>query len=682
MTITLDGQNLSRVMRHFREEEHISVSDSGRIVADAAAVLEKCIPTGTHGESKGLIYGNIQSGKTAVILALIAIAADNGYQRFLVLTSDLNDLYDQTLDRTRNTLHGLSVVGKTGFRAPPSGLLPPSVLVVSKNVKVLRQAQRIVSDPSWRDQSVMIIDDEADQASLDTTVNRPARGPSGVNRGIIALRQACPALAFVQTTATPQALLLQDAGTPFKPDFVRVTTPGAGYCGGDVFFIREDFNNPRYLRFVQPLDVVQLRTSQQLPASLEDALSGFLVGAALLRLAGTPTNYQALVHTSLKQAEHRLVTQLVMGFATAVALALGEWTAARVSGQALTPASQRLLQGLQRAYLDMSTGAAGTQLPPPGDVLAEIAGSIHSTTVTEINSGTGEGVQSNPNRRHVINVGGTKLGRGVTLKKLLMTYYARDAQRPQMDTVLQHARMYGYRHGELPYTRIWIPPHLADRFLNIHRADNAMRERALATGSVIPVIPLPIRNLRPSRSNVLSQRSVELTTYIGGAQYYPLVPVSVGSALASQTSALDRELGAAAAQERHAYDVTIDDVIRFLENRTFGAPDAPGAWDDDLIRQALNLLRADLNYANEAQLVVGSRSTEVAKLATRGTIPQIQALLPGGAGNPAYGTRTDRPVLVFMRLRGAVAAGWEGAPFWVPLVQFPTGNYAFSLNRT
>lgn len=679
--INLSRQNLTLLRQHFETAEGISALDVEQIVSDAAAVFSECLAAGEKGEAKGLIYGNIQSGKTAVILALMAIAADNGYKRFVVLTSDLNDLYNQTLDRTKNTLHGLTVLDKNEMKHPASAQTPAAcVLVVSKNVRVLRRARAIVATASWVGQNVLIIDDEADQASLDTAINYPQRAPSGVNREISALRVGCTSLAFVQTTATPQALLLQDADTPFRPDFVHVTTPGSGYCGGDVFFIKEDFRNPRYLRFVPSLDIVTLRTHELLPSSLRVAIYGFFVSAACLRLQCNVKNFQALVHTSLKRDEHQLVTRLVDDFTRQLAIGV----ALAVHPGSMPPGTlyQEISQGLQEAYEEISEQLPSGSLPGFPEVLQEISSSIPSTAVIEINSTTGQGVQSNPNRRHVIYVGGAKLGRGVTIKNLLMTYYARDAKSPQIDTVLQHARMYGYRETELPFTRIYLPAHLADRFRQIHLTDNSMRELASSTGKVIPVIPIPLRNLRASRRNVLSQQSVELTTYIGGRQYYPLLPVSIGDELIAQTADLDEILLKRCPNERQVYSVSIAELSGLLGNRTYGQLGAPGAWDDDLIRQAVGLLREDQRYSNRGQLIVGSRSSGVSKLATRGTIPQIQALLPANAGNPPYGASGDMPVLVFVRLTGLTANGWDGIPFWVPNIRFPNGNYAFSLNRT
>jgi hypothetical protein len=495
-----------------------------------------------------------------------------------------------------------------------------------------------------------------------------------VNRELTALRRAFPSLSFIQTTATPQALLLQDPAAEYRPDFVAVTTPGSGYRGGDTFFIEEDFDHPRYLRFVPNVDVVTLRTSQTLPETMKVAIATFLVGAAVLRLRGFDKNYQALIHTSLKKDEHQLVQRLVDDFTRRLAVEL--MVADRVGWD---KADKTIMKLLSDAYKDIAQSADRKGFPKFKEVVAETALAIASTQVIEINSRTGEGVQQDPNRRHIIYVGGTKIGRGVTIKNLLVTYYARDAQSPQIDTVLQHARMYGYRAAELPFTRIFLPAYLAERFKQIHITDDAMRDVARETGQPIPVIPIPLARLRPTRRNVLRRENVELTTYLGGRQYYPLVPIFSPTELSGQTDRLDAIVLSRYPNVQQVYEVSIDDLLTILDGN-FAANDSPGAWDDELIRRAVRLLRDDQRFEGRAQIVVGSRSSDVGLSGSRGG-RQVGSLLSSAVGDPPFGANAKLPLLVMMRLQGSRSKGWSGSAFWMPLIRFPDGNYAFALNR-
>ena len=73
-------------------------------------------------------------------------------------------------------------------------------------------------------------------------------------------------------------------------------------------------------------------------------------------------------------------------------------------------------------------------------------------------------------------IGGNILGRGLTIDDLLVTYYVREAQVSQMDTVWQHARMYGYRDELMPFTRVYLPRGVAGRFRGIHQTEDELRE--------------------------------------------------------------------------------------------------------------------------------------------------------------------------------------------------------------
>ena len=187
-------------LRQEMQQNGIASSDCDVIVRTAINILNKCVSLGEEGSTQGLIYGNIQSGKTAVIIAAIAIGLDNGYENFVVLTSDLNDLYQQTFDRIQSSLHGARVLGKMDFRNP-TGIAQnvPLIFVSSKNVTVLPRLATAIDQLGRNAENFLIIDDEADQASLNTNVNND-RPLSGVNREIIELRNSLSAHSFLQTT--------------------------------------------------------------------------------------------------------------------------------------------------------------------------------------------------------------------------------------------------------------------------------------------------------------------------------------------------------------------------------------------------------------------------------------------------------------------------------------------------
>jgi hypothetical protein len=629
-------------------------------------VFNRCQVVSIPGSTQGLIYGNIQSGKTAVILTLMAYAIDNGIRNFIVLTSDLNDLYNQTLQRIQQAMNSAVVLSKSNFSHTGVGLFVPVIFVSSKNSTVLSRLNTALQNSQRTTSTFAIIDDEADQASLNTNVN-VLRPPSGVNQGIVNLRQQFSSYTFIQTTATPQALMLQNINDPFKPNFVVVTTPGQAYTGGNLFFGNDNFSSSDYLRIVPNINIATLWQNNAIPATVAQSLFSFFTGAATLRLAGSTRNYTYLLHTSLRQADHERAAECVDNFINNL---LTEF-----AGNQLPAAT---LQEIQNAYLDLQQ--TFQNLPPLQDIVSDIRQSIASTRVAVINARTGGGVEPNPTRRHTIYIGATKIGRGVTVKNLLITYYGRDAQRPQMDTVLQHARMYGYRQADLPAIRIFLPLHLAQRFYDIHEADNKLRDLCRSTHLAIPILPLNL-GIRPTRSNVLDRTTVELGAYLAGSQYFPASPYCSQADLGTQTADLDNLLAGFTVQQ--VYNISIDYMLQILNFR-FGIPLSRGAWEDELIRQAITTLRNTTTHNNSANLVVVSNNSNIGKAQSR-NYQQIGGVMPGGVGEPPFGINPNLPAIFLFRLTGQLRTatnpgGWDGVPFWVPNVRFPNGNYVFAAN--
>jgi hypothetical protein len=671
----LQGDNITNLRDYLHKEENISHADFDKILETASEVVERCQNPTQHGSVNGLIYGHVQSGKTSVILTTMALAADNGFNNFVVMTSDLNDIYEQTLERIKGALDSFIVFGKTEIKqnliATPS---LPLALVSSKNPRKLRDVLNIVQLSNWQNEPVIIIDDEADQASLDTNINNQNKPTSSVNRAIVDLRNYLTSHTYLQTTATPQALLLQNSQSPFRPNFVVVTTPGTGYVGGNYFFDNNNFSNTDHIRQVPDIDINRLRTSNRIPDTLIQSMLVFFLGSAVLRIQGNQKKYTYLLHTSFRQADHHLAAVLVDNFKNQLTNELRQNT-----NNPIKSVSPALRTQLENAYNNLQQTFGN--IPTFDAVLTETAKRITSTEVIEINSVTGEGIRP-LTRKHTLYIGGTKLGRGVTVKNLLVTYYGRDAQQPQMDTVLQHARMYGYRQKELPAIRIYLPLHLAQRFVDIHESDNLVREQCQSTHLPIQIIPLMSRGIKPTRRNVLNENTVTLVTYQGGSQYFPSLPISNPNILGNQTQNLDDLLSTAKySNPQQSYTVTIDDILEILYFQ-YQTPGLSRTWNDDLIRQAVSALQYRSSYQNTGSLVIVNRKADIGRSQNIDRNGQVGAVLPPHNRNAPYGINPQYPALLMTRNIGSLNKGWDGVPFWIPVIRFPDGNYAFSVNES
>ena len=157
------------------EEEVKDVSETADEVADKWVNPV----SGVKEETNGLIYGLIQSGKTGVLTVTGAIGADEGYRTIIILTSDNDPLYDQTLGRVRQAFPGMDIIGKKEFKDASAFLERikggTCAIVTTKNSRMLNTLIENFKNGRVRGLSCLIIDDEADQASLNTKAGRDDR---------------------------------------------------------------------------------------------------------------------------------------------------------------------------------------------------------------------------------------------------------------------------------------------------------------------------------------------------------------------------------------------------------------------------------------------------------------------------------------------------------------------------
>src|SRR5260370_23940649 len=157
------------------------ISDTAKKVAN-----EWVNPVSGGKESiNGLVYGLVQSGKTGVLSVSGAIGADEGYRTIIILTSDNDALYEQTLGRAREAFPGIDIISKKEFKDANSFLQRvksgTSAIVTTKNSGLLRTLIENFKQGKARGLTCVIIDDEADQASLNTKARLADGTRSAVN---------------------------------------------------------------------------------------------------------------------------------------------------------------------------------------------------------------------------------------------------------------------------------------------------------------------------------------------------------------------------------------------------------------------------------------------------------------------------------------------------------------------
>jgi hypothetical protein len=470
-------------------------------------------------QARGLVVGYVQSGKTANYTALAARAADAGYRIVIVLSGIHDSLRSQTQNRLERELtgHQEGGVGPSDFghdwialTTPDSDFktqdfrmlqsTAPFLVVSKKHVKVLakiddwlKKAERFLQY-----MPLLVIDDEADQASINTGGNRdPAlrddddpldddSAPSRTNALIRSILARAPKASYVAYTATPFANVLINPSANdltygidlFPKDFVVQLPRPIGYTGTEELF-GVSAQSREVLRDVPEEDVKLLKgakkrrsraeivlTSQptNLPESLSDAILTFIIIGAIRELrckrsAQSLTAHTMLVHVSMRKDDQARIAELVEE-------QLDLWRAAIEQGQSLETL-------IAETWAKQKSGVES----PGSDevVIQESIKILKKVSVSVLNSDTGEELdyENNPGR-HVIAIGGNRLSRGLTLEGLTVSYFLRTAS--MCDTLLQMARWYGFRLGYEDLIRIWTTDGIASWFGELALVEQSMRE--------------------------------------------------------------------------------------------------------------------------------------------------------------------------------------------------------------
>ncbi|MHA5051477.1 Z1 domain-containing protein [Streptomyces sp. SD15] len=506
---------------------------------------------------KGLTYGQVQSGKTANYTGLICKAVDAGYQVVVVLTGAHESLRHQTQARLDLEFLGFNSrftrqqtddstyigVGNLSMKNPPLCLsittrdkdFSASVFestpvdprrvrllaVVKKNARILENlrdwlgnftatqddGRRII-----RDLPLLLIDDEADYASVDT--RKPRRGksasdsehdPTRINQCIRDLLNLFEKRAYVGYTATPFANIFIDDRTDhpdyrddlFPRNFMVALRPPTNYCGPEVVFGLDDASAD-VIR--EPLPVIRAVADEALwvpdghgkehqphrllPNSLRQALDSFVLATAVRKarteyLGSRSGHNTMLVHvTRYKAVQFAVARQLTDHFTGMDNL----WGDRGAAGAALRLRLRELWENdFVPTYTELSErsdlpGLVGESVTWE-QVESLIAGVLSECAagVKTINGDAADVLEyeaSTP--ATVIAVGGDKLSRGLTLEGLTVSYYLRTSK--TYDTLMQMGRWFGYRPGYLDVTRLYTTKELVDSYVHVTRASRELMD--------------------------------------------------------------------------------------------------------------------------------------------------------------------------------------------------------------
>jgi len=521
----------------------------------------------SSGESLvNLVFGNVQSGKTGHLLANICWARDNEFHLAVVFTGSTTPLGEQTVDRLgtklpQNTAHIISspteprvadgpvlqqVINRVQARLSDTSS-PIPVVTLIKSAQRLSAVRRMIEELNRVlrvDLRVMILDDEADQASPDATSNSrggeivesilsqdvPTR--TTIHNRINEIRSEIQGKhIYLAYTATPQALIHGDLDGPLQPEYCSVVPAGAEYTSiGDIVRQKDALVKLNHLDSAV--------ASDENFQAMELCFAQFLVlswlhkrHANIFHGKGQDTNYkcgensiQFLIHPSGLSTDHQ-------DFKDAMDSCVRDFKNYMTQGpdtidflnEYFKPAYLKVLSKLPSE--DRSKLESDDQKMDCWDYIIQLTHSVRDLKVKLVNHKERKNLSSQEplvpitpsqwqDAEAWVLIGGEILGRGLSIPHLAITLFLRNPNNPNFDTAVQQMRFCGYRKSYLPLLQVYAPVDIIQDYGDAVQIDEPFRARALrwdvenrnlrTNPPMLRFIAPVTTRFRPTRNSVLS----------------------------------------------------------------------------------------------------------------------------------------------------------------------------------
>lgn len=511
-----------RYLGYLQEEIRLPPLVLQRLDATTERILGKLEDPHRAGawDRRGMVVGQIQSGKTGNYTGLVCRAADAGYRFIIVLAGMHNSLRSQTQLRLdegflgidtqlrqradiddgfaaaalgvgrligENRLTAASLTtsderGDFGIRkAQSAGIIPgdyPVLLVAKKNGAILRNLRNwllsvsgLGEPPKIRSFPVLVIDDEADNASINTRL--PEDEPTRVNEAIRRLLQCFDRRAYVGYTATPYANIYIDPAVDhdelgpdlFPASFIEYLRAPTNYFGPSRLF-GGDLDDEALPLYRQVRDAEAWIPDRHknghvpgpLPGSVRSAMRAFVLARAARLVRGESRAHNSmLIHvtrfTSVQAAVRKQVEAELESLQSRIKFGDGDAPSIRAELEAIW--NEDFVPTMDKMAADDSLQVSWAEIDQA------LIAAVDPIVVKTINGTATDALEYFEYRDSGLNaivIGGDKLSRGLTLEGLTVSYYLRASK--AFDTLLQMGRWFGYRDGYEDLCRLWTSQRL------------------------------------------------------------------------------------------------------------------------------------------------------------------------------------------------------------------------------
>ena len=483
---------------------------------------------------KGLVIGNVQSGKTANMAALMAMAADWGWNLFIILSGTIDNLREQTQNRLFGDLHDpvckiqwisldkLRPNMITGKRAQDMSFESNQryMNVCLKNSTRLKNLIKWLQEDknSQEKMRILLIDDEADQAGINTA-RIDAQTRKAINKLLCALvngnnynnepiKTKYKAMNYIGYTATPYANILNEASREslYPRSFITTLQVSNEYFGPQQIFGCEDmeeYDGLDIIRNVSQEDLNLIReihsgTSLDIPDSLADSICWFICCVSCVRIWGRKSPISLLVHTSQRTDHHSHIAESIKHWInensrkSIINHCEKLWNSEkdRFTIENFFEQYPNYGESQIRDYPEFDTmrpviekflKSGLSSIPLGEDSKPEYHKGIHLCIDNCQNNGARDGMFLRlmyPQEKMefapaFIVVGGATLSRGLTIEGLVSTFFLRSVR--QSDTLMQMGRWFGYRKGYEILPRVWMTERAVQQFEFLSSLDYRLR---------------------------------------------------------------------------------------------------------------------------------------------------------------------------------------------------------------
>lgn len=530
------GEFFEKFIDYIRRSESNPKGLSNAAIAtfreESSDVLAHCNPHYAVNlpETTHLAVGYVQSGKTMSFTGVTALAKDNGYRVIIYLAGTKNNLLDQTQKRLRKDLIGKNGANNDYYKIHSNpttadiddivgnleSIEKPIVLIpILKHYDHILKVRQIFNNSEVKElmanETVIIIDDEADQASLNSYGRRNSKyeedSKSRTYDAILKLRADLPGNTYIQYTATPQANILISMQDLLSPKSHTLLTPGEGYVGGKLFFGKGDngdLYNGELIVEIPEKEVFHKKYNPltEMPQSLKDALMLHTLAVAIvvkwLKVDGI--NYLSMmVHPDNTIDWNKTFKDWIDNELRTWRRLMGKSDDNFDKVQMLKRFEKLLPLALE--HYEIEEQPTFEEIKP---LIAEVLKSKKVYLVNTDKDAETE-IQWDDYKMHIL-VGAEMLNRGFTVEKLATTYMPRYTKgATNADTIQQRCRFFGYKMDYIKSCRVFLPGNSIANYLNYVKHEEELRTTLASCDSLEAaerkVLLSP--SLRPTRANVL-----------------------------------------------------------------------------------------------------------------------------------------------------------------------------------